>query len=117
MALVAAAPSAWSQETQRVTASMELEVVEAVLRRVAKLFDSGFGRAEADKVAQEIDALPSDSERSWSFDATYQKAPAPFSLRARIDDLSMVDFDFTASPRVATQIRKVLDEATAERER
>mgnify|MGYP003434697326 FL=1 len=58
------APSRLSAQSsagaERVTVDIELEDCAKTLRRVARLFSAGFTRAEAGRLAREIDALATD---------------------------------------------------------
>lgn len=102
---------------ERVTASFELEEVGALLRKLAQMFDGGLSRADAERIAAEIDAMDVDAERVWSFAVTYRRSTAQLAIRARVDDLSMVDFDFRTAPQIASEMRRVLDDFRDERER
>lgn len=114
----AATPTRLAQAgSDRVTASFELEDVQAVLREVARIFDGGFTRADADRLAAEIDALAVDAEREWNLPVTYRRNAAQLAVRVRVDDLSMADFDFRAAPPIAGEIRRALDGFRSERER
>lgn len=94
--------------TDRVAADVELESCGKALRRVARLFPAGFTRADADRLAREIDALPTDEARQWTFQVTHEGSAATLTVRAVVDELSMVDLDFVTTPAIAARIRKAL---------
>ena len=96
----------------RISESVELEKVEPLLKKVSRLFEKGFGRAEADAVARGIDALAADAQQSWQFAVTFEGRPMQLSIRARVDDLSMVDLDFNIDPSAAPRLTRVIDEFT-----
>ena len=106
------APSRLSAQSpagaERVTVDIELEDCAKTLRRVARLFSAGFTRAEADRLAREIDALATDKAGQWSYQVTYEGAAASLTVHALVDELSMVDLDFVTTPMVAGRIRKAL---------
>lgn len=110
--LVAGTQTAAAQEAVRVSASIELERVETALKRAARVFSSGFGRREAEAVAQDIDSLPAEGERRWTFEVRVGDRASTMQLRALLDNMSVVDLDFVVSPEVAPKLRKALDEAT-----
>lgn len=93
---------------ERVTVDIELEDCAKTLRRVARLFSAGFTRGEADRLAREIDALPTDKAGQWSYQVTYDGGTASLTVHALVDELSMVDLDFVTTPAVAGRIRKAL---------
>ncbi|HNR92208.1 MAG TPA: hypothetical protein PKO41_07270 [Dokdonella sp.] len=95
-------------DSARATFDLELESCGKALRRVARLFSSGFGRDEADRLAREIDALPSEQRGQWTFTVGFEGGTATLAVQALVDDLSMVDLDFTTSPEIATRIRKAI---------
>ena len=102
--LVAQVPAA----SERVTVDIELEDCARVLRRVARLFSAGLTRAEADRLAAEIDALPTDKAGQWTFQVSFEGGAASLTVHALVDELSMVDLDFVATPAIAGRIRKAL---------
>jgi hypothetical protein len=93
----------------RVTTSFDVRFSSAVLHQVAHLFGSGFGRAEADRVSQEIDGLKADQPRTWHFEVQYQGKAESLEVRALMDDLGMIDLDFAASPEAARAVRAAVD--------
>jgi hypothetical protein len=99
----------------RVSASVELERVEPLMKRLARIFESGFGAAEAARMVREIDELPVNREGDFRFDVTFGRAPAMLRIRVVVDELSMADLDFTVtSPGAAARIRAAVDEVTGE---
>jgi 23S rRNA pseudouridine2605 synthase len=116
LAFGAAAPrGGYADEAARVTTSFEAEHIALVLKRVAKLFSGGFGRAEAERVAAEIDKLKADHEGVWDFSAIFSKRPVALHIRAVMDDMAMVDLDFSTDPAAAARIRHEIDAVTTER--
>lgn len=109
---LAMAPSRLSAQApagaDRVTVDIELEACAKTLRRVARLFAAGFTRAEADRLARDIDGLPTDKAGQWSFQVMYEGAAVNLTVHALVDELSMVDLDFVTTPAVAGRIRKAL---------
>ncbi len=93
---------------ERVTVDIELEACAKTLRRVARLFSAGFTRAEAERLAREIDALPTEKSGQWSFQVAYDGGAATLTVHALVDELSMVDLDFVTTPALAGRIRKAL---------
>lgn len=106
----ARAQAAPAEATERVTVDIELEDCAKTLRRVARLFGSGFGRADAERLAREIEALPTDKAGQWTYQVEQAGAPATLVVRALVDELSMVDLDFLTTPAIAARIRKALGE-------
>jgi hypothetical protein len=104
-----AAP-ATAEDLTRVSTSVELKKVAPVLRRIAKVYSKGFGRSEAAQLAQQIDALPVDRERTWDFAVEREKAASTLHVRALLDNLSMVDLDFSTDAAAAARIRKAIDD-------
>lgn len=104
----ARAQAAPAGATERVTVDIELEDCAKTLRRVARLFSAGFGRSEADRLAREIEALPTDKAGQWTYQVEQAGAPATLTVRALVDELSMVDLDFVTTPAIAARIRKAL---------
>ncbi len=96
-------------EPVRVTTSFDARFSSAVLHQVARLFAGGFGRSEADRVSQEIDGLKADQPRVWQFEVQYQGRTESLAIRALMDDLGMIDLDFTASPDAAPAVRAAVD--------
>lgn len=110
-ALAAAAPAARGEsgsDSARATFDLELADCGKALRRVARLFGSGFGRDEADKLAREIDALPSEQRGQWTYTVGFEGGTATLLVQALVDELSMVDLDFITTPEIATRIRKAI---------
>jgi hypothetical protein len=93
----------------RVTTSFELKHTEAVLKRVAKVFSAGFDRAEAERLAKEIAAMPADSPKAWDYPTLYKGASQPLHIKALLDDLGMVDLDFATTAEVAPLVRAAVD--------
>jgi hypothetical protein len=93
----------------RVTSSFELKHAGAVLRQVSKLFSGGFARGDADTLAHNIDALKADQPQAWRYTVTYQGAGYPLEVRARLDDLGMLDLDFSTTAALAPAVRKAVD--------
>jgi len=96
-------------EAVRVTTSFDVRFSSAVLHQVAHLFAGGFGRAEADRLSQEIDGLKADQPRAWHFEVQYQGKAESLEIRALMDDLGMIDLDFAASPDAAHAVRAAVD--------
>lgn len=92
----------------RATFDLELESCGKALRRVARLFSSGFGREEADRLARQIEALPSEQRGHWTFTVGFEGGSATLAVQALVDDLSRVDLDFVTTPEIATRIRKAI---------
>ncbi|MGE0581477.1 MAG: hypothetical protein AB7P31_05020 [Steroidobacteraceae bacterium] len=111
-AALALAPSRATAQSsaagERVTVDIELEHCAKTLRRVARLFSSGFTRGEADRLAREIEALPTDRAGQWTFQVSFEGGAASLTVHALVDELSMVDLDFVATPAIAGRIRKAL---------
>jgi hypothetical protein len=93
----------------RVTTSFDVRFSSAVLHQVAHLFAGGFGRAEADRLSQEIDGLKAGQPRAWHFEVQYQGKAESLEIRALMDDLGMIDLDFAASPEAAHAVRAAVD--------
>jgi hypothetical protein len=93
----------------RVTTSFDVKYAGAVLHQVTRLFTAGFGRAEADRVARDIDALKPDQPKVWQFLVQYQGKTEPLEIRGLMDDLGMIDLDFAASPAAAPAVRAAVD--------
>lgn len=93
----------------RVTTSFDVKYASAVLHQVTRLFTAGFGRAEADRVARDIDALKPDQPRVWQFVVQYQGKTEPLEIRGLMDDLGMIDLDFAASQAAAPAVRAAVD--------
>jgi hypothetical protein len=96
-------------DSVRVTTSFEVKHTGAVLKQVAKLFPSGFGRTAAERLAREIDALKANQPRVWDFSVVYRGAAHPLQVRAQIDDLGMIDLDFATSAELAPLVRRAVD--------
>ena len=110
-ALAAVVPAVRAQSgagSERATFDLELADCGKALRRVARLFASGFGRDEADKLAREIDALPSEQRGQWTYTVGFEGGTATLVVHALVDELSMVDLDFITTPEIATRIRKAI---------
>jgi hypothetical protein len=96
-------------ELVRVTTSFDVRHAAAVLRRVSKLFNSGFERGDAEAVAREIDRLKSDQPKVWSYQVAWQGTTRPLRIRALLDEFGDVDLDFATSPDLAPHIRRSVD--------
>jgi len=93
----------------RVSSSFEAKHASAVLRQVAKLFDAGFVRRDAERVAAEIDALPAEQSRVWNFSAVQKGRTYVLRVRARLDEFGDVDVDFFSAPEIAPAVRSAVD--------
>ena len=93
----------------RVSSSFEAKHASAVLRQVAKLFDAGFVRRDAERVAAEIDALPAEQSRIWNFSAVQKGRSYVLRVRARLDEFGDVDLDFFSAPEIAPAVRSAVD--------
>jgi hypothetical protein len=96
-------------ESVRITTSFEAKYTEAVLRQVAKVVTTGFSRGDADRLAREIDGMKADQPMSWQFQVVYQGSTHPLQMRALLDDLGMVDLDFTTTGILAPALRAAVD--------
>ena len=96
---------AYAADPVRVTTSFDVKYADAVLHQVTRLFTAGFGSAEANQVAHDIDALKPDQPKVWQFTVQYQGKTEPLEIRALMDDLGMIDLDFAASPAAAPAVR------------
>jgi hypothetical protein len=99
----------WGGEPERATTSFDARFSSAVLHQVARLFTAGFGRAEADQVSKGIDGLKADQTQEWKFQVQYQGKPDTLQIRAQMDDLGMVDLDFTTGHEAAAAVRSSVD--------
>jgi hypothetical protein len=102
-------PAQAGEALVRITTSFELKHTEAVLKRVAKVFSSGFERAEAEHLAAEIATMPADVPKSWEFTTLYKGSSQPLKVKALVDDLGMVDLDFATTAGVAPLVRAAVD--------
>jgi len=93
----------------RVSSSFEAKHASAVLRQVAKLFEAGFVRRDAERVAAEIDALPAEQSRVWNFSAVQKGRSYVLRVRARLDEFGDVDVDFFSAPEIAPAVRSAVD--------
>ncbi len=93
----------------RVSSSFEAKHASAVLRQVARLFDAGFVRRDAERVAAEIDALPAEQSRVWNFSAVQKGRSYELRVRARLDEFGDVDLDFFSAPEIAPAVRSAVD--------
>ena len=93
----------------RVTTSFDAKYAPAVLRQVSRLYTGGFGAAEVSRVEQDIAALKADHPKAWQFSVQYQGKTEPLEIRALMDDLGMIDLDFSASPDAAPAVRAAVD--------
>ena len=99
----------WAAGPVRVTTSFDVKYASAVLHQVTHLFTAGFGRAEADSVVRDIDALKPDQPKAWQFSVQYQGKSEPLEIRALMDDLGMIDLDFATSSDAAPAVRAAVD--------
>jgi hypothetical protein len=102
-------PAAFAADTTRVTSSFDARHAGAVLRQVAKALNGGFDRADADKVAHDIDTMKADQPMTWQFQVRYRQGSGNLEIRALLDDLGMLDLDFTSYPEVIPAIRAAVD--------
>jgi len=109
IACVFMAQVAASADAVRVTTSFDVKYASAVLHQVSRLFNAGFGAAEASRVDQDIAALKADQPKSWQFKVQYKGRPESLEIRALLDDLGMIDLDFSASPDAAPALRAAVD--------
>ena len=93
----------------RITSSFEVTHAAAVLRQVAKLFNAGFVRKDAEQVARMIDVLAAEQSRTWEFDCQRKGVSYPLRVRARIDEFGMLDLDFFTTPAMAASVRGAVD--------
>lgn len=109
MSLLAVNHDASAADGGRITTSVELKHVQPLLRRVARLTEKGFGRAEADRVSAEIRAMPANQPRSWSFQIQYEQGNYPLEVRALLDELGTVDLDFATQGSLTAAVRNEVD--------
>ena len=93
----------------RVTTSFDVKYASAVLRQVAHLFDAGFDKGAADRVALDIDSLKADQPKVWQYTVQYQGKTQPLEIRALLDDLGQIDLDFATAPELARAVRTAVD--------
>ncbi|MBS0389435.1 MAG: hypothetical protein JSR15_13235 [Proteobacteria bacterium] len=93
----------------RVTTSFDVKYASAVLHQVSRLYGAGFGAAEVSRVDQDIAVLRPDQPKSWQFNVQYKGKPQSLEIRALLDDLGMIDLDFSASPEAAPALRAAVD--------
>ena len=103
------AQTALAAEPVRVTTSFDAKYAPAVLRQVSRLFTGGFGAAEVSRVEQDIAALKADQPKAWQFKVEYKGQSEPLEVRALLDDLGMIDLDFSAGPDAAPALRAAVD--------
>jgi hypothetical protein len=96
-------------DSVQVTTSFDAKYANAVLHQVSRLFNGGFGTAEANRVNQDINALKADHSRTWQFTVQYRGKTESLEIRAAMDDLGMIDLDFSASPEAAPAVRSAVD--------
>lgn len=109
----AAAPGTQAAEPlapARITSSFEVRYAGPLLRRLARLFQAGFGRRDAEALLRQIDALPADQPRTWKYEVTYKGVRYPLRVRALLDDLGMLDLDFFTADALAPRIRAAVDD-------
>jgi hypothetical protein len=92
-----------------VTTSFDAKYANAVLHQVSRLFSSGFGTAEANRVNQDINSLKADQSKAWQFTVQYRGKVESLGIRAALDDLGNIDLDFSASPDAAPEVRASVD--------
>jgi hypothetical protein len=92
-----------------VTTSFDAKYANTVLHLVSRVFNGGFGLAEANRVNQDISALKADQSRTWRFTVQYHGKSEPLEIRAAMDDLGSIDLDFSASPDAAPEVRAAVD--------
>ncbi len=92
-----------------VTTSFDAKYANAVLHQVSRVYSGGFGLAEANRVNQDINALKADQSKSWQFSVQYRGKTESLEIRAAMDDLGMIDLDFSASPAAAPAVRAAVD--------
>jgi hypothetical protein len=92
-----------------VTTSFDAKYANAVLHQVSRVYAGGFGTAEANRVNQDINALKADQSRAWQFTVQYRGKTEALEIRASLDDLGMIDLDFSASPDSAPAVRAAVD--------
>ena len=54
-------------------------------------------------------ALKADQSKAWHFDVQYRGKAESLEIRAAMDDLGMIDLDFSASPEAAPAVRAAVD--------
>lgn len=101
--------TALAGDSVRITTSFDAKYASAVLRQVTHLFGAGFGAAEASRVDQDISGLKPDQAKVWQFKVQYQGKAEFLEILARMDDLGMIDLDFSASPDAAPAVRAAVD--------
>jgi hypothetical protein len=106
---LAALPAPAGDAPVRVTTSFDVKYAGGVLRQVAKLYSSGFGPAEAAHVDQDISVLKPDQPKVWQFSVQYKGKPGALEIRALMDDLGMIDLDFSAGADAAPAVRAAVD--------
>ena len=93
----------------RITSSFEYKYTGAVLKKVAKLFKSGFVHADAEKLLGDIAALPAEQAKVWDYQVLYKGKPYSLEVRVLIDDLGTLDMDFVTDPALAPAVRDAVD--------
>jgi hypothetical protein len=93
----------------RVTSSFEVTHAGAVLRQVARLFNAGFVRRDADRLTRSIEELAAEQSQTWDFFAIRKGVTYPLRVRARIDAFGTLDLDFFAPQAVAGPVRDAVD--------
>jgi hypothetical protein len=96
-------------DSVQVTTSFDAKYANAVLHQVSRLFNGGFGTAEANRVNQDINVLKADQSKAWQFIVHYRGKSESLEIRASMDDLGMIDLDFSASPDAAPAVRAAVD--------
>ena len=92
-----------------VTTSFDAKYANAVLHQVCRVYTGGFGTAEANRVNQDINSLKADQSKAWQFTVQYHGKSESLEIRAAMDDLGMIDLDFSASPAAAPAVRAAVD--------
>jgi hypothetical protein len=108
---------AFAADTVSVTTSFNARYAGAVLHQVCRVYSSGFGPAEANRVNQDINALKADQSRTWRFAVQYHGKSESLEIRAAMDDLGSIDLDFSASPAAAPDVRAAVDSYVNSRKR
>jgi hypothetical protein len=99
----------YAGDSVQVTTSFDAKYANAVLHQVSRVYSGGFGPVEANRVNQDISALRADQSKAWRFSVQYRAKAESLEIRAAMDDLGMVDLDFSASPEAAPAVRAAVD--------
>lgn len=106
---VISAPFVSAAESVPITTSFDARYANAVLHQVSRVYTGGFGPVEANRVNQDINALKADQSKVWRFTVQYRGKAESLEIRAAMDDLGMIDLDFSASPDAAPAVRAAVD--------